>query len=37
VLRFEGHTTAALERIEATMLNLLRQVKPDAHFSEAAH
>ena len=37
VLRFEGHTAAALERIQATMLALLRQVKPDAHFSEAAH
>ena len=37
VLRFEGHTQAALERIQADMLALLRQVKPDAHFSEAAH
>ncbi|MBK7004870.1 MAG: phosphomannomutase/phosphoglucomutase [Burkholderiales bacterium] len=37
VLRFEGHTAAALERIQADMLALLRQVKPDAHFSEAAH
>ena len=37
VLRFEGHTPAALERIQATMLALLRQVKPDAHFAEAAH
>ena len=37
VLRFEGHTPEALERIQATMLALLRQVKPDAHFSEAAH
>ena len=37
VLRFEGHTPEALHRIEADMLALLRQVKPDAHFSEAAH
>jgi phosphomannomutase len=37
VLRFEGHTPEALERIQATMLTLLRQVKPDANFSEAAH
>ncbi|MBK7001538.1 MAG: phosphomannomutase/phosphoglucomutase [Rhodoferax sp.] len=37
VLRFEGHDHAALERIQTTMLQLLRSVKPDAHFSEAAH
>ena len=37
VLRFEGHTQAALERIEADMLALLRSVKPDAHFSAPAH
>ncbi len=37
VLRFEGHTTEALERIQATMLALLRKIKPDANFSEAAH
>ena len=37
VLRFEGHTQAALERIEADMLALLRSVKPDAHFSASAH
>jgi phosphomannomutase len=37
VLRFEGHTEAALHRIEADMLALLRQVKPDAQFAEAAH
>ena len=37
VLRFEGHTQAALERIQAQMLALLRGVKPDASFEEAAH
>ena len=37
VLRFEGHTEAALERIQAAMLELLRTVKPDASFAEAAH
>jgi phosphomannomutase len=37
VLRFEGHTEAALQRIEADMLQLLRSVKPDASFAAAAH
>jgi phosphomannomutase len=37
VLRFEGHTEAALHRIEADMLALLRGVKPDASFAAAAH
>ena len=37
VLRFEGHTAEALERIEGAMLTLLRAVKPDAHFQAAAH
>jgi phosphomannomutase len=37
VLRFEGHTPEALERIQAAMLALLRQVKPDAKFEESAH
>ena len=37
VLRFEGHTPEALERIEAAMLALLRSVKPDAQFALAAH
>lgn len=37
VLRFEGHTEAALKRIEADMLALLRSVKPDASFAAAAH
>jgi len=37
VLRFEGHTQQALERIQADMLALLHSVKPDAHFAESAH
>ena len=37
VLRFEGHTPAALHRIEGEMLSLLRQVKPDAAIETAAH
>lgn len=37
VLRFEGHTKEALSRIEHDMLVLLRTVKPDAQFQEAAH
>jgi len=37
VLRFEGHTQEALERIESDMLVLLRSVKPDASFSAPAH
>ena len=37
VLRFEGHTQQALERIEADMLTLLRSVKPDASLAAAAH
>ncbi len=37
VLRFEGHTEAALKRIEADMLKLLRSVKPDASFTAPAH
>ncbi|MDB5944034.1 MAG: phosphomannomutase [Ramlibacter sp.] len=37
VLRFEGHTEEALHRIEKTMLELLRSVKPDAVIAEAAH
>ena len=37
VLRFEGHTPEALHRIEGEMLALLRQVKPDAAFEQAAH
>jgi len=37
VLRFEGHTPAALERIQTTMLAALRSVKPDARIVNAAH
>ena len=37
VLRFEGQHAAALQRIEADMMALLRQVKPDAQVQEAAH
>ena len=37
VLRFEGHTPEALERIQSAMLALLRSVKPDAQFEEPAH
>ena len=37
VLRFEGQTPAALQRIERAMLDLLRRVKPDACVGAAAH
>ncbi len=37
VLRFEGHTQAALERIESAFMAALRVVKPDASFAAAAH
>lgn len=37
VLRFEGQSPEALQRIEATMLNLLQRVKPDAQVGNAAH
>lgn len=37
VLRFEGQTQAALDRIEAQMLALLERVKPGAHVGSAAH
>ena len=37
VLRFEGQSVAALGRIQSDMLALLRRVKPDAAFQEAAH
>ena len=33
VLRFEGHTEAALHRIEADMMTLLQQVKSDVRFA----
>jgi phosphomannomutase len=37
VLRFEGHTPEALQRIESVMLGLLTQAKPDAVVGAAAH
>jgi phosphomannomutase len=37
VLRFEGHTQEALDRIEQDMLALLRRAKPDATIESAAH
>jgi phosphomannomutase len=37
VLRFEGHTPEALQRIEHTMLSLLKTVKPDATLQSSAH
>ena len=37
VLRFEGHTADALQRIEGEMLAHLRAVKPDAVLGAAAH
>jgi phosphomannomutase len=37
VMRFEGQTPEALQRIEKDMLQLLHSVKPDARVGEAAH
>jgi phosphomannomutase len=37
VLRFEGHTPEALQRIEAQFMAALRSVKPDAQVAAAAH
>jgi phosphomannomutase len=37
VLRFEGHTEAALHRIEAKMMAALKAAKPDAKIAAAAH
>ena len=37
VLRFEGHTDAALQRIQTAMLALLHKVKPDAKIGASAH
>jgi phosphomannomutase len=37
VLRFEGHTAAALRRIERDFMAALRAVKPDAQIQAAAH
>ena len=37
VLRFEGHTPEALERIEGDFMAALRAVKPDAQVGASAH
>ena len=37
VLRFEGHTPEALERIQTDMLALLRRAKPEATLAASAH
>ena len=37
VLRFEGHTQAALKRIETQFMAALRSVKPDARVAAASH
>ena len=37
VMRFEGHTQAALDRIEAVFMAQLLAVKPDAVIAQAAH
>ncbi|CAN5905330.1 phosphomannomutase/phosphoglucomutase [soil metagenome] len=37
VMRFEGHTQAALDRIQADFMAALRVVKPDAQIAAAAH
>jgi len=37
VLRFEGHSKAALRRIETAFMAALRSVKPDAQVATAAH
>ena len=37
VLRFDGHTEAALHRIEADFMAALRRVMPDAQVQQAAH
>jgi phosphomannomutase len=37
VLRFEGHTPEALQRVEALMMAVLVSVKPDAKITSSAH
>ena len=37
VLRFEGHSPEALERIQHAMVDFLHSVKPDAQMGAAAH
>ncbi len=36
-MRFEGHTDAALQRIERDFMAALKKIKPDAHVGAAAH
>jgi phosphomannomutase len=37
VLRFEGHTAAALKRIQTAFMEALLKVKPDAQVANSAH
>jgi phosphomannomutase len=37
VMRFEGHTAQALQRIQSEFMAALRRVKPDAQIAAAAH
>ena len=37
VMRFEGHSAAALQRIQAALMAALHRVKPDAKVAAAAH
>ena len=37
VMRFEGHTDEALQRIERDFMAALKKIKPDAHVGAAAH
>ncbi|TMH13869.1 MAG: phosphomannomutase/phosphoglucomutase, partial [Betaproteobacteria bacterium] len=37
VLRFEGHTREALQRIQRDFMAALHAVKPDAQIAAAAH
>jgi phosphomannomutase len=37
VLRFEGHTVQAMQRIESQFMAALRAVKPDAQITKSAH
>jgi phosphomannomutase len=37
VLRFEGHTAEALDRVQGVMMAALKSVKPDAQIAAAAH
>ena len=36
-VRFEGHTSKAMQRIERAMMALLRRVKPDAQVVQPSH